>query len=233
MARRSAEVVRELIDAIVGGEYPEGSWLPHEQELCQRFGIGRSVLRDALLGLELRGLIASAPGRGHVVRQREAWDARTPDVLLALIARGPDPTVLSQVIRAREVIERAAAVLAGERAGEEDLGLLSARLREMEEALDPGALRSFDASDPLVDAEAWFHRALVQLSGNPLLANLVEPWHLPLAELRRVRAPERDRAVVQHHKRILEGVSSREPPLAVESIAGYSRQLRRWLGAGR
>src|SRR5215211_1170275 len=102
MARRSDEIVRELIDAIVGGEYPEGTSLPHESRLCERFGVGRGVLRDAVLGLELRGLISTRPGRGHTVRQRDSWDARAADVLVALIARGPDSRALSHAILARE-----------------------------------------------------------------------------------------------------------------------------------
>jgi DNA-binding FadR family transcriptional regulator len=231
--RRSEDVIRELIDAIVGGEYGEGLPLPAEQELRQRFGIGRSAVRDALLALELRGLIATHPGRGRAVRQREAWDLRSIDVLRAMVERGPDAKTLTDVIRAREVVERAAAAHASQFAGETDIGLLSARVDEMERALERGAVRSFDRSDPLVDAEAWFHRTLVVLSGNPALATLVEPWHLYLAELRRVRAPERDHAVVRHHKLILEGVTSREPPLADEHVTGYARQLRRWLGTGR
>jgi DNA-binding FadR family transcriptional regulator len=233
MSRRYEDAMRELIDAIVGGEFAEGEWLPHEPQLRKRFGVSRGVLRDALLGLELRGLIRTHAGRGNIVLQREHWDARAGDVLVALIARGHDPKALSYAIRAREVVERAAAVHASQFAGDDDIDLLVARLSEMEAALDPEAGRSFDASDPLVDAEIWFHRTLALLSGNPYLAQLVEPWQRHLAELRRVRAPERDRAVVQHHKRIVEGISSREPPLAEDAVAGYARQLRRWLGTGR
>lgn len=233
MARRYEEALHELIDVIVGGEYAEGSWLPREDELRERFGVSRGVLRDALLGLEQRGLVRAHPGRGQTVRQREEWDTRSADVLLACVARGPDPSVLAQTTRARAVVERAAAAHASQFGTEADFELLAARVTEMEQALGPGTARAFDASDPLVDAEVWFHRTLALLSGNPALAKLVEPLHLPLAELRRTRAPDRDHAVVLHHKRILEGVSSREPELAEEAVEFYARQLIRWLGTGR
>jgi DNA-binding FadR family transcriptional regulator len=225
--------MRELVGAVVGGEYAEGTWMPSEPELRERFGASRGVLREALRGLEERGLVSVHPGRGQTVRQREHWDTRAADVLVACVERGPDPSVLAQAIAARALVERAAAAHAGEFATDADIGLLVARVNEMEQALEPDALRTFDADDPLVAADAWFHRSLALLSGNALLAKLVEPLQLPLAELRRTRAPERDRTVVLHHRRIVEGLSSREPELAEEAVAAYARQLTRWLRARR
>ena len=233
MARRYEDVVRELIDAVVGGEYAEGVWLPREAELRERLGVSRGVLRDALLTLELRGLVRVYAGRGQVVCQREEWDTRDADVLVACIERGPDPGVAEQAVWARAAIEREAAAHAAIHALAADFDLLAARVAEMQQALAPDAERGVDRDDPLIAAETWFHRTLALLSGNPVLAKLVEPLHLPLAELRRARAPDRDRAVVLHHRRILEGVSSRDPELAESAVSGYARQLARWLAPRR
>jgi DNA-binding FadR family transcriptional regulator len=232
MARRYREVMDELVDAIVGGEYPEGAWLPSEAQLSERVGASRGVLREALRGLEDRGLILARPGRRHSVRQREDWDTRSADVLAAAIARGPEPDVLAQAVAARAVVERAAARMAVRRASAADLDLLAARVTEMEQALERGTARTFGPADPLVDAEIWFHRTLCLLSGNPVLAKLVEPVHALLAELRRTRAPQRDRAVVRHHRAILEWLSSREPVSAADAVSAYAQALARWLGAG-
>lgn len=231
MGRRYRDVMRELVDAVVGGEYAEGEWLPSEPKLGERFGASRGVVREAVRGLEERGLIVVRPGRGQTIRQREHWDTRNPDVFRALVARGPEPEVLLDVIDAREAIERVAATRAIDTATDADLGLLRARIEEMVGGL--AAPRSFDVADAFVVADAAFHDTLCRLSGNPVLAKLIEPLHAPLAELRRVRAAERDRTVVLHHRRILEGVSSREAALAEEAVAAYARQLARWLGARR
>jgi GntR family transcriptional repressor for pyruvate dehydrogenase complex len=233
MARRYGEVMRELLDAVVGGEYGEGEWLPSEPELRARFGSGRGVLREALRGLQERGLIVVQAGRGQRVMQREAWDTREPDVLRACIARGPEPAILADTIDARAAVEQMAATRAIAHATDADLAQLAARIEEMEQALEPGAARSSDARDPLVNAEAWFHQLLAVLSANAQLAKLAEPLHLVLAELRRERAPERDAAVVRHHRRILEGVSSREEDLATGAVTAYAEQLARWLRARR
>src|SRR3954471_11535282 len=136
MGRQYEDVMRELVDAIVGGEYPEGGWLPSLDELGARLGASRGVLREALRGLEERGLIAVQAGRGQLIRQREEWDTRSPDVLRACIERGPDAGVLGQVVEARAVVEREAAEHACEFAADADSGLLRSRIASMERALE-------------------------------------------------------------------------------------------------
>jgi DNA-binding FadR family transcriptional regulator len=233
MPRRYREVMRELVDTVVGGEYPEGTWMPPELDLQARFGCSRGVLREALRGLEERGLVAVHPARGQEVLQREEWDLRDADVLRACIVRGPDPGVLAHAIDARAAIEREAALRAIVHATDADLAQLAARIEQMEAALALGAPRTFDDDDPFVVAEVWFHHMLALLSGNPMLAKLPEPLHVVLAQLRRERAPDRERAVVLHHRRILEGLSSREEGLATSAISAYAEVLTRWLHTGR
>jgi DNA-binding FadR family transcriptional regulator len=231
MGRRYEDVMRELVDAVVGGEYAEGMALPREPELQSRFGASRGVVREALRGLEDRGLVTAGGARGRTVQQREHWDVRTPDVLLASILHGPDRDTLGHALDARATVEREAAARVAVSATPGDLGLLAGHVDAMAYALEAGAARRPDAGDPFVTADAWFHRTLGMLSGNPVLAKLTEPLHVLLAELRHTRAPERDGAVLVHHRRILEAISSRDGALAQEAVDGYAQQLARWLRA--
>jgi len=233
MSLRYEQIMRELIEAVVSGAYAEGQLLPPVESLRERHGAGRDVVREALRGLEERGLIVHRTGRGYVIADREGWDMRSPDVLLACAARGPDRGVVGYAIDARAVIEREAARRVIEFAPDSDLWLLAGRVEAMRRALEPGTQRTFDPGDPLVVAEAWFHKTLALLTANTVLAQLVEPWHLPFATLRRRRAPERDGTVLYHHRRILEGLSSREPELAMSAVDAYAAKLRRWIGSGR
>jgi DNA-binding FadR family transcriptional regulator len=233
MGRRYRDVMRDLVDAVVGGTYAEGTWLPHEQELASRFGCSRGVAREALRGLEERGLVGVHRGRGQRVRQRDDWDLRDPDVLRACVARGPDPETLAHAIDARAAVEVAAAARAVRAATDADLRLLAGRIGDMRDAGGANAPRSSDGTDPFVIAEAWFHRTLALLSANPVLARLVDPLHGVLAEHRHVHAPEREGAVVRHHQRILEGLSARDPALAAEAVDAYAQALTRWLRAAR
>jgi DNA-binding FadR family transcriptional regulator len=229
MRRLYHELMGDLCDAIVGGTYAEGTWLPNVTALHERSGCSKGVVREALRGLEERGLVEVHPGRGAKVRQRESWDTRNPHVLRASIERGPEPETLRLAIEARAAIECVAAERAIESAADDDFRLLASRIEVMERASARGPIASPDA---FISAEEWFHRTLMLLSDNELLAKVIEPWHALLAQIRQERAPDRDGAAVRHHRRILEGVSSRDTDLAAESILAYGERLADWV-AGR
>ena len=231
MPGRYRDVMRELIDAVVGGDYAEGASMPNEARLSDRFGCSRGVVREALRGLEERGLVEVQAARGQTVRQREYWDTRDALVLRACIERGPDPEILWQAIDACSAVESEAAVRVIRHATGADFGMLRDRIEEMQAAGEPADAEK--GGDAFVLADFWFHHTLALLSDNSLLAKLIEPVQLVLADVRRARAPERDGAVIRHHRRILEGLSSREPDLATGSIAEYAEQLTRWLVARR
>ena len=69
------EVVNQLRDFIVEGHLAPGSRVP-ERELCERFGISRTPLREALKVLAAEGLIDLLPNRGARVRQFTEADIR-------------------------------------------------------------------------------------------------------------------------------------------------------------
>jgi DNA-binding FadR family transcriptional regulator len=231
MGRRYRDVMRDLVDAVVAGTYAEGSWLPREQALAARFGCSRGVAREAVRGLEERGLVEVHRARGQRVRQRDDWDLRDPDVLRACVAHGPDPEVLAHAIDARAAVEIEAASRAIRAVTDADLRLLAGRLADLQRAGGTSAGRTSDGTDPFVVAEVWFHRTLALLSDNPVLARLVDPLHGVLAEHRHLHAPEREGAVIRHHQRILEGLSARDPSLAAAAVVAYAKALTRWLRA--
>lgn len=65
-----AQIARLLADEIRGGRLPSGSSLPSEAALCKRFGVARSVVRQALAGLQTEGLIHREQGRPAIVAPR-------------------------------------------------------------------------------------------------------------------------------------------------------------------
>jgi DNA-binding FadR family transcriptional regulator len=225
MPRRYEDVLVQLIDALAEGEFAEGAWLPSEQDLADRLGTGRGAVREALRALQLRGFVDVVPGRGQRVLPTDRWDVHQTDVLVALADHRRMPGVLAEAVAARAATEREAAGVAARRATAGDLDLLRDRIEEMERASDADA-----DGDAFVSGDAWFHHTLALLSGNRVLAAMSEPLHVALAVIRHRRAPEHARAALTHHRRILEGVSSREPELAVSAVDAYAVQLARWLG---
>ncbi len=65
---------------------------------------------------------------------RDRWDLRHPDGFRALVAYGPEPEVVAEVIEARAVIEREAAARAADAASDGDFRLLAARIDDMDRA---------------------------------------------------------------------------------------------------
>jgi DNA-binding GntR family transcriptional regulator len=70
-----ADVLNQLRDFIVEGHLSPGSRVP-ERELCERFKISRTPLREALKVLAAEGLIDLWPNRGARVRQFSEADIR-------------------------------------------------------------------------------------------------------------------------------------------------------------
>ena len=69
---RYQDVADVLIDEIASGDFPIGSMLPTELELCERFGVSRYTVREALRRLEEMGLVVRRQGSGTVVQATNA-----------------------------------------------------------------------------------------------------------------------------------------------------------------
>ncbi|RYY33816.1 MAG: FadR family transcriptional regulator, partial [Sphingomonadales bacterium] len=91
----TAHVVRELGLGIVAGRHPEGSILPGDAELMDRFGVSRTVLREALKTLAGKGLIQAKARIGTRVRPRTEWNLFDPDVLIWHARNGFDDQFLA------------------------------------------------------------------------------------------------------------------------------------------
>ncbi|OYU74792.1 MAG: GntR family transcriptional regulator, partial [Burkholderiales bacterium PBB5] len=98
--RQIADQLRSLIHA---GEFPVGTRLPPERDLAVQLGVSRPSVREALIALEVEGLVEVRVGSGiHVLAREPAATATRVDA-----AFGP-----FEVIRARQVLEGELAALA-------------------------------------------------------------------------------------------------------------------------
>lgn len=61
-----------IVDLIATGGYEPGDRLPGEMELCEQYDVSRTVVRQALLELELEGHIRREKGRGTFVADRHS-----------------------------------------------------------------------------------------------------------------------------------------------------------------
>src|SRR5262249_31061129 len=60
--KRAHEVAEHLEQAISSGEFSEGSQLPSEKDLMERFGVGRPSVREALFILQQQGFVEIRSG---------------------------------------------------------------------------------------------------------------------------------------------------------------------------
>jgi len=157
----SEAVLADLRAAIEKGELEVGARLPSEAAMAGRYGVSRSVVREALRSCETLGLTKTQTGRGtFVIADRVASDLRMGDYS----SRDLD--------EARPHFEVPAAGLAAERRTAAQCAELQRLIDVMKKTKDPTALASLDAD---------FHTAVAQASGNKLFVAVLAQIHGALA----------------------------------------------------
>lgn len=151
--RQIADQIRTLITA---GEYATGARLPPERDLARQLGVSRPSVREALIALEVEGLVEVRIGSGIYVHSQVARPGSDQHV-----APGP-----FELLRARWVIEGETAALAAKSARAPQLAAIEEALRTMEDEAERGAM-------PL-GGDRLFHVRIAQATGNGVLANVVK-----------------------------------------------------------
>jgi GntR family transcriptional regulator, galactonate operon transcriptional repressor len=157
-------LVVELGTAIVNGALTPGDDLD-PVALGRRFGVSRTVVREALRVLTAKGLVGARPRRGTFVAARERWVLLDPDVLRWRFGEGFDAEFLDQLGEVRLTVEPTVARLAAVRRTDRDLAALEDALQAMRAASGQGAAQH-------VEADLAFHDALLRASHNELLVQM-------------------------------------------------------------
>ena len=177
------QIADQLRGMIERGEYPPGSYLPPERELSQQFGVSRTSLREALIALEVIGLVRVRVGDGvMVVAQQKAGGTAQPHVIDQAMHSKPwelDPELEGELgapdldaevppfslLQARRLVEPEAAALAAENASEDQLaGIREAYARNIEDN------RNGSTTHP---GDRLLHVRIAEASGNPAYALLI------------------------------------------------------------
>jgi GntR family transcriptional repressor for pyruvate dehydrogenase complex len=211
-------VAASIIGEITSGRLPPGERLPPERALGVRYGVSRTVVREAMQALASRGVVTIRPGSGVYVAHVDASVAA--EALRLLLHTWPGLTY-EKIYEVREVIEVRMAGLAAERATDEDLERVVEAVRELDTA---------PTGEAYAQADASFHLVLADLTHNEVFRILLESVGEIMLELRRQVAyePKARHRVNVDHKRIAEAVIRRDPEAArgeMESHLGHSRDL--------
>jgi len=168
VARLSDEVADQIRRLIISEDVAEGSRLPSERDLAERFGASRPTVSQALRTLSLMGLVEIRRGSG------------------AYVLRRPEAMVTASVNQMLDMDEKSLGHLMQLRLWLETMGVQEAANRN--DDLPPGeraaigtALEKLRAAagrpSELIAADTVFHATLVRSSGNPYVGTLYESVH--------------------------------------------------------
>jgi len=169
-----------------------------EAEIAAEFGVSRTPVREALLRLEVEGLVQIMPKKGAFVPPVSDGEVEATMQARLLVERW----AASQVADAGHALESTLRVL----------------LAEQVELLD------VEDSGAFIEADRRFHRAIVQTAGNPVLADFYESLRDRQIRmgLRAVRSrPDRGQAVIDEHTAIIEALQAGDADGAVAVVESH------------
>ena len=216
------QAIEKLRAMIASGELSPGQRLPREADLAADLGLSRTSLREAVRALALLRILDVRQGDGTYVSTLSSESL--VDALGFVADLHQDSSVL-HLLEVRRILEPAASARAALACTESDLDTL----RTILDQAGPDS-----SVEELVSADIEFHRAIADLSGNPVLASLVESVSGPTQRARLLRGITEEGALARtlaEHRAILDAIAAHEPELAASwatvHVAGVESWLRR------
>lgn len=206
------DLARNLTEELASGAYPVGARLPAERELAVKYGVSRPTVREAIIALEVQGLIEVRIGSGAYVR-RLPGSEDLPGFNVSAF----------ELTEARLLFEGEAAALAATQITDEELaeieGLVEAIARENN---DPRGSEKADRA---------FHLAIAKATRNGAIHDAIERlWDLrassPEAALLHEKARTANiKPVVDEHSAILQALRARDSVAARLAMRGHLSQV--------
>ncbi len=159
-------IMEDLGVAIVTEHYSEENPFPIEASLCEKYGVSRSVLREAVKMLTAKGLLGARPRHGTWVQPEKNWNFFDPDVLRWLLERKLSYALLIEFTQMRMAVEPFAAGQAALSAGRNQITAIMQALARMSAA-------EHGDDDPLI-SDIAFHVAVMKASGNRFYEQLCD-----------------------------------------------------------
>lgn len=198
----SRQVLESMESLIREGEWPIGSRIPSETELCEIFQVSHNTIREAVQGLIHAGMLLARPGDGTYVTATDRLDAALDKRL-----HQADP---ARILEARLAIEKAIVALAAANRSEGDLERMQAALDKCKERSGSG-----------IDDDLAFHVCVADSTGNPILAQIYRVIAAYLSRHFAVALSERqfDPAALAMHDELLACMRRQDPAAAQEIVS--------------
>jgi len=186
------QVAEQITTWIAENGLQPGDRIPPERELATRLGVSRATLSQALVALEVIGVVAVRHGDGTVVTQ-----SRTRRIVEAIREHADR---LPEVIDTRDALETKIASLAAARRTTEDLARIDSALEAMEADIKAGGRG--------VEGDERFHGAVTTAAHSLLLARLMDEISGLIRETRieSLAQPDRPATSLSTHRQIAEAI---------------------------
>ena len=206
------DLARSLLEELASGRYVVGTRMPAERELATKYGVSRPTVREAIIALEVQGLVEVRVGSGAYVR-------RLPDD----VARPGFNISAFELTEARLMFEGEAAALAATQITDDEIAMIEQLVRDIaHENNDPRGTESADRA---------FHIAIARATRNNAITDAVERlWELratsPEAALLHEKAQTANiKPVVDEHSAILDALRARDPSGARAAMRNHLTQV--------
>jgi GntR family transcriptional repressor for pyruvate dehydrogenase complex len=206
------DLARSLMEELGSGRFPVGARLPAERELATTYNVSRPTVREAMIALEVQGLVEVRVGSGAYVRRLPGKEDIPGFNITAF-----------ELTEARLIFEGEAAALAASQITDEEVAEIAALVDDIAaENLQPdGAER----------ADRDFHLAIARATRNTAILNAIEHlWELrstsPEAALLHEKARTANiKPVVDEHTAVLTALRNRDPSAARAAMRAHLSQV--------
>ena len=219
LSRLYQAVAERLAKAIAAGDHKPGDRLPAERDLAEQFDVSRTTIREAIIALEIQGLVEVRVGSGVYVTNARARTKAAP-IEMDIGA--------FELTESRLLIEGEVAALAAINATDEDISDLRRLLSDMAKANAKG-----DGSGELVDRQ--FHERIAICTRNSAMVAMVEQlWTIRNRSPQCVRLFEKTRRkgyqpVLDEHQAIVDALAARDPAAARAAMRGHLSKVLDYL----
>lgn len=202
------KVANQLSRFIADGKIKPGQKFPAERDLAERLGVSRPTVREAMIALELQGVIEIRTGSGiYVTKKKPKLEVKDKGI-------GP-----FEILETRMLLEPEACALAATRISDEQLDQLRLTYREMEE--EEKQENSSEQAD-------WkFHNIIANASQNSAIFAVVDwLWELRNQSELHTAFSERIRRegihpILEDHQAIIEALAARNPEAARDAMRNH------------
>jgi len=218
--RRYQEVAEALKQEMLDQGLSVGTRMRTERRIAEDFGVSRSVVREAIIMLEIEGLVSVRKGSGIYIERLPNSDERTAAARSDI---GP-----FELLQARQLVESNIAAFAATMVTKADIN-------RMQEALEM-EVKSIEAGEADYDGDEWFHRLIAEATQNGVLVDMVaDMWRLREGNEiwdglhARIFDESYRRQWLDDHQAILTALNQRDPGKARDAMWTHLENVRNTL----